>query len=196
MKTFLPIVIERPDKSLKINEILCPKCKGSNIKIKDTSSTLVGGRKEDDVNHVINNCTCRQCKFNFQQQHRHNNVWYTDKNKILLGIPSCFESYIYTCKDCGGDVWRNYRGKNDEEVFTLISYADGTKNYKIIFECTLCGRSIESDIEYWFKGWQKHKLGWNVAPKALKPGWTFSEKEDIIVTYDVGIIKQLKETLK
>lgn len=152
---FLDLVTERPNKRLKINSFFCPFCKSKDVELVNSCTTLVAGRKEDDVNHVWNYCECNKCHEKFTHEHHYNNTWYTQNRKILLGIPSCFESYIYTCKHCGGDVEsEDYDIKTGEVATVLVSTGDGTKLYKTVFQCKKCHKQTNSAIEYWSDNWK------------------------------------------
>jgi len=187
-KTFLPLVKERPDRSLKIDKFKCPYCKSKKLETKDVCTTLVAGR--GDANHVWTKLLCLDCKKEFMHEHIDYNTWYTDSNKkILAGIPSCFEDYVYTCSHCGGDVTRKYFEKESEkEVEVLKTKIDPDtgehiKEYRIVFECESCHKKIESDIEHWYKNCHRRpKL--TPPPKTLLPGWTIIEEVgDVIIGY-------------
>jgi hypothetical protein len=195
-KTFLSFVKERPNPDLKIDEYICPYCLSSDVETKGSSATLVGGRKEDDVNHVWTKCSCKSCWNSFVHEHRHNNVWYTSQGKILAGIPSCFESYIYTCSSCGGNVHRHYReldGITKTNGFLKTAYDENdiwTKYYKVFFECENCKKSAESSIEYWYDGCEEpDKIIKKSDIEKLKCNWAIKELPPVFALNLDGVEK-------
>jgi hypothetical protein len=129
---FLDLVKERPDPTLTLDNKKCPFCDSSNIKETDHSMTLVGGDR--DYNHHWRNHVCNACNKEFIIEHKldfadkNPNIWYVDRitHKVLKGIPSCFESYIYTCSKCNGAVHRIYTALDGiTEVKYLLTNAEG-----------------------------------------------------------------------
>ncbi len=102
-------IINKVDHSLT-KETICPYCNSRNVKINSHSSTLVGG--DPDPNHHTIHAICLECNKEFLQEYQHANVWYSEiineESKLLKGLPSCFEDWIYTC-ECGGNIRRQYR---------------------------------------------------------------------------------------
>jgi len=146
MNEFLDIVNERPDPFMKSPK--CPCCGSDNINCGDASSTLVGG---NNVNHHWTECQCNECqsKFTFEKKGHGliSNCWVTCNGRILHGIPSCFESYVYTCHECGGEIRRSsYDLNSGDKVSTLIyDIVDGKSvpKFRTLFECDNCDVSME-----------------------------------------------------
>ena len=109
------------------------------------------------MNHRCTECHCDDCHKDFTIESKGpRNVWFTDSNgKVLLGIPRCFESYVYTCKHCGGDVHRKYYDiKDDKELINtglVYSMIDGkmTAQQYPVYVCSKCGEKIRSTNEYY-----------------------------------------------
>lgn len=154
MNEFLELVTQRPDYSLTM-EHECPYCCSDNILDQGYETTLLGG----GGNHRWYHCKCNNCNETFVHEIKENyghteeeqlngaRHWYTKDNKVLKGIPACVESYIYTCKHCGGDVQREYIN-NDGNNTTCITYIGGKIQQKIIFKCINCNMSVESTNDH------------------------------------------------
>jgi len=189
--TFLALVKERPDKSLKINKYKCPFCESKKITKSGSTTTLVGGR--GDANHVWTSCSCQICKKSFIHEHINNNTWYTCEQKIIAGIPSCFENYIYTCAYCNGKIERHYLelDSDNEANFLSSREIDGVwKNeYRIVFKCNNCLESIESNIDHWYKGCENPpKISKN---RTLLLDWKIYEEVGMC-EYNPSVFKKLK----
>lgn len=165
MNEFLGLVTERHDEKLVGKEIFCPFCGSEEVQTFGTRSTLVGYLGVDR-NHTWTECRCIKCQKEFTWETKgFDRVWVTDpNNKVLMGIPWCFEGYVYTCKHCGGDVVRVYfDAKTDEPLKPfeingkpsgyVISYEmkDGvnTPRQYPVFKCKNCGEKIKSENEYY-----------------------------------------------
>ncbi len=190
MKTFLDIVTEREDRSLKIDEIFCPFCKSTNILINDSLKTLLGGREEDDVNHVWTTCKCEECGEKFAHEHYENNTWYTQDREVILGIPNCFEDYIYHCKFCGGNVKRYYVDKiTNKPAKSITIDSGGSKSYDVIFRCDQCKAETVSEIEYW-------RYKWYTKPtKRKKRKKSLCVEFDMMVYEKIGIVEFNKKAI-
>lgn len=149
MNEFLELVKERPDTKLWKKGIFCPYCKSKNVDNFGTISTLVGYIGKD-MNHTHTKCRCNDCGKEFTRETKgYDNVWFTDLNgKVLLGIPYCFENYVYTCKHCGGDVIKLWFSiDTDGQLIPLSS--DVTDGNSIpVFKCKQCGKEIRSENDY------------------------------------------------
>ena len=70
-----------------------------------------------------------------------------------MGIPWCFEPYVYTCKHCGGDVKRQYFNVETNELTQILStkIVDGksVRQYYTVFSCTECNEKIKSENDYY-----------------------------------------------
>jgi hypothetical protein len=152
MNEFLELVVERPDPLLWKRGQFCPFCNSENIQSFGTSSTLVGYFGED-MNHTWTKCKCNDCHKDFTIETKgRKNVWFTANSKILLGIPYCFEGYVYTCKHCGGDVVRHHYNINDDKETTFTSFTiSNVVGEKAIpqqyceFECKVCHEKIRTE---------------------------------------------------
>jgi len=163
MNEFLELVTERPDPKLWKKKIFCPYCKSKEIQQFGTSTTLVGYYGKD-MNHTHTRCRCMKCNKNFTRETKgYDNVWYTATNgKVLLGIPYCFEGYIYTCKHCGGDVTRNWYDVATEQetpkiemggslvqmLSTRVEDGKSIPRQYPVFRCKECGKEIRSTNDY------------------------------------------------
>ena len=180
MNEFLDLVTERPDKSLRPIEGLnkCPYCRYRKLTSFGTSSTLTGGD-----NHQWTDYLCRDCLKSFVVEDKGSNAWIVEKNtgKILRGIPTCFETYVYTCKHCGGDVRRHYY-KLDEDVYvdclvTDIKDGKSIKRYRSVFKCDDCGEQVESENDYYQKSKSSiEKIIDRCIPRKLSKHWTVVEE--------------------
>lgn len=164
MNEFLELVKERPDKKLWKKGVFCPYCKSKDVSNSGTMTTLVGYFGKD-LNHTHTHCRCNKCNKEFTRETKgFDNVWFTDPHgKVLLGIPYCFETYIYTCKHCGGDVvkvWfdvatdeetKPYKTDDGREFITLSSEVKDGKSVRRqypVFRCKQCGKEIKSENDY------------------------------------------------
>jgi DNA-directed RNA polymerase subunit RPC12/RpoP len=145
---FYKIVTNRPDK--KAGKA-CPFCNSTDLQSGSMRSTLVGGGP--NVNHVWIDTTCRDCHKSFTIESKGGNTWVTgDDGLILQGIPSCFESYIYTCSKCGGNVKR--QNIDDQGRITggawKMEGGKAVKMFKTIFKCESCHEEVESEQEHYY----------------------------------------------
>lgn len=163
MNEFLELVTERPDPKLWKKGVFCPYCKSKDVTTFGTRTTLVGYFGKD-MNHTHTECRCNKCNKEFTRETKgYDNVWFTDpKGKVLLGIPHCFEGYIYTCKHCGGDVHRNwYEVATDKETPTVdicgtpmqilsteVKDGKSVRRQYPVFRCKQCGKEIKSTNDY------------------------------------------------
>lgn len=104
-------------------------------------------------NHVTTDYECRGCRRKFFVHAKSGNIWVTDEaSKVLKGIPTCFETFIYTCVKCGGNVERKYTAKDGvSDVKGLCSRnINGTwvKEYCTFYRCVTCGHGGEVDSDY------------------------------------------------
>lgn len=137
-------VENKPDDKLN-RAAFCPFCQGEKLIERGSETTLLGGGP--NVNHVWEGYTCRNCKEDFTRESKNGHVWYTQKHKVLLGFPDCFESYIYDHKDCGGEVRRRYTALDGtSEVGALqTQFVDGKaiRHYRTFYDCGKCSATIE-----------------------------------------------------
>jgi hypothetical protein len=152
------LVENTPLPSLETNEQpgFCPYCGSKDIIEMLGETTCVGHFGYWDVNHRWNRVKCNSCEKECTRERKKNNEWYTfdTPNKgaeVILGLPSCFESYIYKCK-CGGFVHREYRKLDSEEITDIITSSNvngkWVNQYRVFFVCDKCGdHEVESD--YW-----------------------------------------------
>ncbi len=156
MKELFELVKERPDPSIP-PENICPFCESTNVQEKGHSTTLLGSPPGEDWNHHWRMCRCQDCEREFCHEHKNGNHWYVEgregkANKILKGIPSCFEGYAYTCTHCEGDVIRHYTALDGESKVTGLctSSENGkwVKKYRIFYECQECKTKVETPEDY------------------------------------------------
>ena len=154
MNEFLKLVKERPNEKHWKSNYFCPYCNNKNIIFLNGSSTLVGYGGED-MNHTCTTYHCNDCNKNFIRETKGNkNVWFTNKNnKILLGIPYCFENYIYSCKYCNGNVHIKHLNKNDNKECPCLTYVVSNEKLECLqyhmFECEKCHKNIISENYYY-----------------------------------------------
>ena len=155
MNEFLELVTERPDETLIGKKIFCPYCGTEEVQTFGTRSTLVG-YVGIDRNHTHTECKCSKCNKEFTWETTgFDRVWVTDpRGKVLLGIPRCFESYIYTCKHCGGDVLRKYYNVKDDKEVTSISFTVSSEkdvptipHQYCVYECQKCDKKVKTSNE-------------------------------------------------
>lgn len=151
---FLDLVTQRPDPTLDQQKPFCPFCNNESVHVIGRRTTLVGF-DVIDTNHVWIHCSCKACNKSWivevKGDHSINgyNVWYTKDDKVLMGIPTCFESYIYTCRHCGGDVVRNYYDKGTRNETKYLSIGK-EKSYDTFFSCTKCHAEVWCSNDYYF----------------------------------------------
>tara|TARA_Y100000310_G_C20693897_1_gene824140 strand:- start:1588 stop:2067 length:480 start_codon:yes stop_codon:yes gene_type:complete len=152
MNDFLSIVVERNDTSLTKSPI-CPYCNSEDMESKCHHQTLLACGKTDP-NHHWHEYVCKSCKSMFTLEYKEDIVWYTNQDKkVLKGIPGCYETYVYTCSKCGGDVKRHNLDLVTGQETSMLSYQAGEdgkliKGHRTIFSCDNCLVEIESDDEY------------------------------------------------
>jgi hypothetical protein len=117
----------------------CPnKCVNAMQEYKGTISTLVGWSTGEDPNHKWSTYLCSSCKEEYVIERKKNNYWLTVKGKLLLGVPSCFELYIYTCI-CGGEITQ----KGSTSVSKKVGDTWHT-SYPRVFTCNKCNWSLQA----------------------------------------------------
>jgi predicted nucleic-acid-binding Zn-ribbon protein len=152
------LVENTPLPPLETNEQpgFCPYCGSKDIVEKEGETTCVGSLSYWNVNHRWYKVKCNSCGKSCTREIKTNNEWYTfcttnNETEIILGMPSCFESYIYKCK-CGGSIHRDYRELDSEEStkITLTSFINGkwVNQYRFFFVCDKCG-DYEIEDDYW-----------------------------------------------
>ena len=163
MNEFLKLVTERPDKKLWKKGVFCPYCKSKDVVTFGTSTTLVGYFGKN-MNHTHTGCRCSKCNKEFTRETKgYDNVWFTDPHgKVLLGIPYCFEGYIYTCKHCGGDVVKVWfdvatdketpiveiNGSLMQILSTEVKDGKSIRRQYPVFKCKQCNKEIKSENDY------------------------------------------------
>ncbi|KKM94654.1 hypothetical protein LCGC14_1196260 [marine sediment metagenome] len=150
LDALLEIISQQPITTTSC-ETICPDCNSTNIKTKSVSQTLVGG--DPDPNHFWRKSYCRDCESNFIHEHQLDNHWYTRYeegvgDKVLKGVSSCFESYVYTCNKCPGYV-KQYFTELDgitPHISGIITYClDGSDHIqREWFGCVVCDSKIET----------------------------------------------------
>jgi predicted RNA-binding Zn-ribbon protein involved in translation (DUF1610 family) len=147
MNEFIEIVKERPNKKLKSHK--CPFCGKKGVQNFGTTTTLVGGD-----NHTWTTCRCNKCGEEYTFETKGKNKWVTQNRKVKFGIPTCFESYIYTCNKCDGEVHREYLKLDSDEPVKYLSTVleDGkyVNKYRTIFKCKDCEQQVQSENDYFY----------------------------------------------
>lgn len=199
----LEIVKERPDPSLTMDNIMCPHCESEDVKNTGHSQTLVGSIDGYDPNHHWYDYVCKTCDEYFMLERKDGNIWYTAGrfgSKIFKGMPTCFESYIYTCVHCDGDVHRVTKELDGVTLNTSewTSYDDGRPLFRTFFECQSCEASVESINEHYCKPiptkelldrfWKKLEKDFQ-DPTKMRLGWTIIEEPGITIINDESVMK-------
>ena len=156
MKELFELVKERPDDSLT-RETVCPYCGSTNIQELGHVETLLANFGNEDPNHHWITCHCQDCEKEFGHEYKEGNHWYVEREtkKVLKGIPSCYEFYVYTCTHCDGDVVRKYTSLDSGSLpgadrgFAVLSTIKGVKQYRTFYECKSCGEKVETPDEYY-----------------------------------------------
>lgn len=147
------IVAQTPLAELPTDAPHCPDCGGTDkLADKGVESTLVGWMGGDwDPNHKWHYFDCG-CGKSFIRETKTANVWYTRdrrEGKVLLGMPSCFERYIYSCRACSGIVKRTYTNLDGSPLkgSMLVTTKDGPQ-YRTAYQCESCGHGGVVDSDY------------------------------------------------
>ena len=159
-----PLVYEKP-----LDAPVCPYCDSDEVRMGSKCTTLVGGW----CNHVWQRLECLECKMVCVREYKEHgkepdgNVWYTEGRhakhdrdpskppRVLLGVPSCFEDYLYDCAKCGkeGAVSREHLKLHSwEPVDVLVrTIGDGksVKQYHTTYSCSKCGHGGFVEEDYW-----------------------------------------------
>jgi len=188
MNEFLEIVKERPDKSLEKNK--CPFC-GEKVNSSGTETTLVGGPA--GVNHEWTSCECPDCGKSYTFESKSLNNWITQDSKVMFGIPTCFETYIYTCSKCDGTVKQKNVDRETGAPVTCLSFklVDGyyVNQYTTIFYCEDCGASVESENDYY--------IDLELKEKKRKPMETLDYKGKVTFGNSILFVSDdVKDTIK
>lgn len=131
----------------------CPFCDSSNVSFLEGSGTLVGYQGEkyskQDPNHYTYIYYCKSCKNKHVKNFKREEIWITDLNqKVLKGMPNCFENYILTCNFCNGDVERKYTELDGITKINSLHYSfddngKQIKHFKEFYCCNNCGKIEE-----------------------------------------------------
>ena len=138
MKTLTDLVTQRKLEG----EPACPHC-GCDFTIREEQTTLIGFSGSVNPNHRWLYCTCNSCQFQFTVEHKSDNVWVTKDKKVLAGLPSCFEDYIYTCATCNGNVVRRHTAMDGETVVRSLYTNQEGPQYRTFYLCLYCAAQIE-----------------------------------------------------
>jgi len=174
---FLNLVTQKEEIHLSPDYPHCPFCNSDELEFCKREETLVASYGIYDSNHHWIHYKCKKCNELFIMEYNgcnnakplpRYNVWYTQCKKVLKGIPTCFESYLYTCRYCGGNVQRQ-----SEDEIDVINYYNCHTKPKIIFKCLNCKEEVKSSNNYFcwdsphrpkkpFKPRMKLRLGWKI----------------------------------
>jgi hypothetical protein len=155
--------------------------------------TLVGYSGKLDINHHWDGCLCIEChkswtmEWKGEEKLKGYNVWHVDSNNhVIAGIPSCFESYVYTCSECGGDVKRHFFDKDTRNTAKCLSQKiGGERYYDIYFICEDCKVEEKCSNDHYIF-YNPHKP---IRPSKnwLITGWKIIQETGIVVINDSGI---------
>lgn len=145
----LNIIVQRP---VVKRAIKCYSC-AESLKLVSTLTTLLGFLPGgEDPNHITHSMVCGGCNKKYIVNYKSNNMWVTEYEipRVIEGVSSCFETVIYTCSDCGGDVVQTHydldgRLKDSNEGL-MTSYIEGrgyAPQYITRWGCVVCGRYVE-----------------------------------------------------
>lgn len=205
------IVANKKTDELPSAEPQCPYCRTRDVQRSNLYTTLVGGGTgiDDDPNHTHESIYCNVCAEKSVRETCSGNVWYTSQNKVLRGIPNCFEKYIYDCP-CGAkaSVKRYYadlNGQKNESSTTITEQirieGDETiwaPSYRVFFECSSCKMVKESSEKYY--GYElkesrrknsDSKINW-VIKETIGPMY-FNDKALARVNFSTSDIKEEKK---
>lgn len=149
------IVANRPIEEDPDSAATCPVCATADVDKVESWTTLLGGGPR--INHVWTTYFCGH-GHSFVRETKGDNTWYTQDQKVLLGMPSCFETYIYTCSKCAGPVRQTITDKDDttREVHVRSYSYEGEgserkqiRHFRIFFYCDDCHHGGEVAEEYW-----------------------------------------------
>jgi len=190
---FLDIVKDRVDPTLDKDNKVCPFCNSTNISVLVWHSTAVGSGPGEDCNHHWESCICGGCANAFVYEYKGHgskeadgkkvpnyNVWITKERKILKGMPTCFERYIYTCSKCGGDVNVTDYDKGTKNVARCLgtSLNEDTgiyeNQYDTYYKCFCCGVEVKSSTEYY--SFSNPHRPCKPFKNRLRLGWTIKEE--------------------
>lgn len=153
------IVTQRPISEAPTDPSRCPYCESTDTKVVRRYSTLLGFSGPVNTNHQWYESLCSGCKRLYTREVKGLNVWYTGERtqdgaapQVLRGLPSCFESYKYTCSKCSGPVLRVHRDRAGNPTTSLSSSTiDGVwvRHYTIHYNCTQCGHGGETAEDYY-----------------------------------------------
>lgn len=185
---FLDLVTARLDPELNYEKPVCPHCDSDNVNQTDHVTTLVGHTGKIDINHQWIQCSCNNCEKQWTMEYKGDydhgyNTWYTKDGKLLRGLPTCFETYTYTCKHCGGDVHRHNYNKNTRQETEILSYSsDGSKSFDTYFYCNKCKAEVKCSNEYYFHKTPHHPVRPHDPRKPIK--WKIYESVGTVVIND------------
>jgi len=183
------IVADRPTDD-EPTDAACPCCRSESVRQEGETSTSVGCFPGEDPNHHRVQCWCEKCGQSFTKEWKYKNVWYTSGGKVLRGMPSCFESYVYRCLKCDGDVRREYTELDGEtKAVNLMAVNEGkrgrqkwVRKYRTFYSCSGCGKRTEVEDEYWLGPGLVLPKGcpWPMVWR-LRKGWTIHEEPGVCV---------------
>lgn len=187
---FLDLVTDRLAPELDHEKPICPFCNDTKVRKDGRVTTLIGQIGDGpDPNHQWVNCTCESCNKSWtmeikgEDEHGYN-VWYTKDGKILKGLPTCFEAYRYTCKQCSGDIVRHNYDKGTRQTSQSLWYdGDGNKSFDTYFRCDGCGVEVQCSNEYYCYSSPHHPR------KPFNPdmSWCIYEEMGTVVINDYAI---------
>jgi hypothetical protein len=134
----------------------CPFCDSKNVHCRGTMVTAVGGGSSErgnpsNPNHYAEDNKCGDCQKLFSKQFKGDHQWYQDnESKVVKGFHGCFETAIYNCIDCDGEVSRTY---TDSDGVTptkgLCSSSENGKwvhHYREFWNCKDCKNGVEINL--------------------------------------------------
>ncbi len=131
---------------------MCPRCDSADLHKKSSSSTLLGGgdgTEDGDPNHRTGSYTCRGCRLDFERHARYAHVWYTEPatGVLLKGTPGCFERFVFPCQ-CRGMLSHRTVKLDGVTETNFQGWIDGVKQHRIMWSCTGCSFTTETDNTY------------------------------------------------
>lgn len=79
----------------------CPDCGSTELTDHGGWSTLAGG--PPGINHAMHDMSCSSGHA-FQKETKWGERWFTRNGKLLMGVPGCYETCVWTCAKCGEDM--------------------------------------------------------------------------------------------
>jgi hypothetical protein len=142
LPAFFALVRDRPDPGLSVLTARCRACDSADLlRIVAHARTSLPCDEVDeltpnDPNHHWFRLRCTGCAGELLLEQCRGNAWIVreevGRRLLVAGVPSCHEDYVYTCRRCGGPVYRRR-----------------TTSGPASFTCWRCSAAVESAEAYY-----------------------------------------------